>query len=201
VSRRPFDAYYTPAWPVRRFLERYTLPTPGRWLEPGAGEGNIIRAVDEHYRRRDLSSPLWTAVEIRPECRLGLWGAAPDALITADFLGANVGSGFDVTFGNPPYDRALDFWRRARELAAWVVFLLRIDFMATAKRGALFRLDQPDICVVPDRISFTDDGRTDQYDYAWFAWPPAKRSEGRIITLDATPLAERKRGRLDLLSA
>jgi hypothetical protein len=42
--RTPDDAYETPAWCVQRLLEKLQLPG-GNWLEPGAGDGAIIKAV------------------------------------------------------------------------------------------------------------------------------------------------------------
>ena len=51
--RRDRDYYPTPSWCVRALLETVDLPT-GTWLEPTAGDGAIIRAVDE-YRHHDLT--------------------------------------------------------------------------------------------------------------------------------------------------
>lgn len=194
MSRRPFDAYYTPAWPVRRFLERGPLPSWGNWIEPGAGSGNIIRAVDDFLDERSSMHIKWTAVEVRGECIGDLVAAGADHIIVSDFLEPEPipGTVFDLSIGNPPYDEAMAFFQKSRAIALRVAFLLRLDFMATAKRCAVFRHDQPDIYVVPDRISFTDDGKTDQYDYGWFYWPEERRHEGKIVTLDATPLDERR---------
>src|SRR6185312_5530279 len=56
------DGDGTPAWCVHRLLEHCDLPA-GRWLEPCAGEGAVIRAVSEV--RRDVT---WSAIDLRPEC-------------------------------------------------------------------------------------------------------------------------------------
>ena len=58
------EVFPTPAWAVHRLLDRIELPD-GPILEPCAGYGAIIRAVESHpstKRRR-----LWHAFEIRPE--------------------------------------------------------------------------------------------------------------------------------------
>lgn len=55
--RRLDDFYATPAWCVRRLLEGVN-PPGGLWLEPCAGDGAIIRAVEE--MRADVK---WHAVE------------------------------------------------------------------------------------------------------------------------------------------
>jgi hypothetical protein len=192
VSRVAFDAYYTPAWPVLRLLERYALPTGGSWLEPMAGSGNIIRAVNSVAP----VPPDWTAIEIREECKGDLIAAGASAVIVGDFFRqATPLFPYDVAAGNPAYSTAMEAVRLARLWANYVVFLLRLDFLASAKRADFMRNDQPDVCVLPDRIAFEYEGSkggTDQYDYGWFIWRPERRREGKIITLDATPARERR---------
>lgn len=66
-QRSEADNYQTPPWCVERLMDKIgpqLNPEDNRWLEPGAGEGNVIWAVNEH-----LAGVNWTAVEIRPECR------------------------------------------------------------------------------------------------------------------------------------
>jgi hypothetical protein len=61
-QRNAADNYPTPAWTVDRLFESLPLPG-GAWLEPSAGEGAIISAVN------DLRSDVrWCAVELRGEC-------------------------------------------------------------------------------------------------------------------------------------
>lgn len=57
----PEDFYATPKWCVDRLLDEWD-PPGGTWVEPGAGSGSIIRAVNG--RRHDVH---WNAFEVRPE--------------------------------------------------------------------------------------------------------------------------------------
>lgn len=190
-ERNESDFYPTPRWPVHRFLERYPLPG-GRWIEPGAGEGHIIRAVNEV--RSDV---LWTACELRDECTPLLLAAGAADVRIGNFMGATLEwAGLTeraaVAFGNPPFRWALEFIHIARMLAEYVVLLLRLDFMASADRAPLMLSAAPDLCPLPDRISFSGSGSTDSTDYGWFVWPPRVRPEGRLIPLATTPLETRK---------
>jgi len=67
---------------------------------------------------------------------------------------------------NPPYSLAEEFARGARVLCprAELLFLLRIAFLASAQRLALWRdIGAPDVYVLPNRPSFTGNG-TDSAD-------------------------------------
>ena len=61
-KRQDLDVYPTPAWVVDRLLEVVDFPG-GRWLEPCAGDGAIMRAVNAW--RADVR---WDACELRAEC-------------------------------------------------------------------------------------------------------------------------------------
>jgi hypothetical protein len=193
--RREADFYGTPAWCVRRLLEACPLPG-GLWLEPGAGEGAIIRAV--RALRQDI---VWTAVELRPEPvpklaeSLGGWEiGGRDTIITRDFLDRSTALGpFDVAIGNPPYNRAQEFVERAFEVADAVAFLLRLGFLSSRERQPFLARHTPSIYVLPDRPSFRGGG-TDSTDYAWFVWRnPFVAGWPRVRILGLTGAEEKKR--------
>ena len=78
-QRSPADNYPTPPWCVYRFLEKGPELPGGLWYEPCAGDGSIIRSVND--RRSDVN---WAATEIRPEaCKLlrSMW---PDYHVNED---------------------------------------------------------------------------------------------------------------------
>lgn len=200
--RDPSDAYVTPAWAVRRLLEAAQLPG-GYWCEPSAGDGAIIRAVREI--RSDI---IWTAVETRPEClnplhALDLWSVQIDSF-TAPRLPLRR-ERFDCIIGNPPYRSALEFVQRALDLASTVVFLLRLNWLASRARHDWLATHVPSIFVLPDRPSFVD-GTSDATDYAWMQWNRG-HSVQRITVLATTPPGERRsspereRGQLSLLES
>lgn len=185
--RNEADFYGTPAYCVHRLLEAKKLPG-GLWLEPSAGEGAIIKAVNAV--RTDVQ---WSAFEIREACRPFL---APlvrgDRSFIGDFLPVFPVPGVDVAIGNPPFMDAMAFVLRALRWAPHVALLLRLNFLGSAKRRALFANEMPDIYVLPNRPSFTGKG-TDATEYCWMVWTPERgRTSGRIEILAETPARERR---------
>jgi len=189
-QKRGDDFYPTPAWCVGRLLDRLPLPG-GRWLEPGAGEGAIIKAV----ARADVR---WTAIELRADCRQSLEVLVNSSLVfIGDYLSSTgthpLGEqSFDVILANPPFTLAMDFVQESLRRAPIVIMLLRLNFLATGKRSDFMRTHCPDVYVLPDRPSFTGKG-TDSIEYAWFVWSQgvAPRHTGKIEVLDSTPMRER----------
>jgi hypothetical protein len=185
--RQPHDFYPTPAWVVHRLLEAVRLPA-GHWCDPCAGDGAILRAAD--VVRRDV---IWTAIEIRPECE-GDLEATGAIVVLGDALSCEWQfrpEPITVVITNPPYSLAEPFLRRALTMAPMVAFLLRLDFLGSAKRCRLFHEAVPDVYPLPNRPSFVGGG-TDKYDYAWFVWPPMRRRRaGYLSVLADTPRAVR----------
>jgi len=202
-QRTPADNYPTPTWCVRRLLEEKRMQAAlswqardANWCEPCAGDGAIIRAANEVY-----SSIKWTAMEIRPECQtdlhsLGKTFCPQDFLQTSfDFEFLPSTRIYDVIITNPPFSLAMEFLKQCLELErplAWhVIFLLRLNFLASAQRNEFLRKHIPDVYVLPNRPSFDKKG-TDSIEYAWFHFH--KYAAGALIVLPVTSLEERKRG-------
>lgn len=204
------DDYQTPSWCVRRLIERVRLPT-GDWLEPAAGSGGIIEVVESMRP----GSQRWSAVEIQekympgdptrgrafiqPEDgKFGKMAWAAPGWIIGDFLEPRTtfGRRWDVAITNPPYSHAVQFLERMRSVADHVVLLLRLAWLSSANRAEIFRRDPPNfVAVLPNRPSFTGDGKTDATDYGWFCWSPLTLpGQTRIIWLDETPIEERRQG-------
>lgn len=183
------DFYESPSWTVDRLLEAVELPS-GSWLEPGAGRGSIIRAVNTR-----MPGVHWTAIEQNPafEPDLLAAGVRPMQLIIDDFLQIEVPPWrYDVAIGNPPYRDALAFVKHACSMSKLVIMLLRVGFMATEKRNEFMRANPPDLFVLPNRPPYKGNG-TDSTDYAWFVfYPSVKREAGTIQVLGLTPSAERR---------
>ncbi len=185
-----FDQNFTPSWAVDRLLEAWTPDAPdGVWLEPGAGDGAIIKAVQ---RKR---SQFWHAVEIEKRFTKRLWDACAGIVTIANFLTGMPErlSDVSVVLGNPPFTWAMEFLEQAWKLcpAAEVVFLLPLNFLASGKRRDMMAAWTPSLYVLPDRPSFTDDGATDAQDYAWFRWRTVT-STPTITILESTPVDVRK---------
>lgn len=159
-ERNEEDFYETPAWCVRRLLEKVALPA-GRWLEPGAGNGAIIAAVNEF--RDDVQ---WMAVEKRPVLVPG-WFLQPNYHLSwwrTDFLDESAGyvsalagadgTGFKVALGNPPYTLAQAFADRCFMLAETTALLLRLNFLGSEERAEWWEKHPADVYVLPNRPSF-----------------------------------------------
>ena len=187
TRRAADDVYPTPSWCVQRFLEHVDLPG-GLWLDPCAGDGAIIRAVRPLY-----PDVVWSAVEIRDECFGKLaYEVSGERVQLGDFLTIKLLEAPRVVIGNPPYSLAQEFVARAMEVSDVAAFLLRLNFLASAKRAAWGRESTPDVYVLPNRPSFTG-GRTDSCEYAWFVWRRKElpRSSGSLTVLATTPREER----------
>lgn len=199
TKRNTFDTYLTPPWIVRRLLEVYTPPGL-HWFDPCAGEGAIIRTVQQ-----GVPNVRWTANEIRSTCHPKLLSVLPEAqVVTGDFLQFESKHfyplllpelRFDVILTNPPFLYAQEFIELSCQWAKTVAMLLRLNFLGSLKRNAWLKEHTPDIYVIPDRPSFDGDS-ADSVVYAWFVWDVDKpQTKGQYEILSCTPLEERKRDR------
>lgn len=202
-QRSEADDYPTPPWAVHRLLEdpiaKQTLPG-GAWLEPGAGDGAIIRAVNEV--RSDV---IWTAYELRDATRPSLLDAVgPRGRVIIDDYVDPKGEGaalwvpaevkpFKVALGNPPFWLAQPFIERSLMIAEMVMLLLRLNYVGSKKRHPFMRQYMPDAFVLPDRPPFRGEG-TDSIEYAWFGFTGRTDplTVGAWKMLDITPLAIRR---------
>ena len=169
----------------------------GRWLEPGVGNGDIVRAV--HAKRSDVR---FVGIDKRTTkfIKNGSLHAKGDEYVVGDLLRPKVrvaqllnGPQFDVAFGNPPYNIApqvIDLCLKAAKVTA---LLLRLNYLSSEKRHALMRATPPDIYVLPNRPSFTGTG-SDSVEYAWFVFYPQQgaRVAGKLRVLALTPRTERR---------
>lgn len=190
----PEDYYATPSWAVDRLLEAWH-PPGGLWVEPSAGDGAIIRAVNA--RRSDVE---WAALEIREECFDVLSGLTNRGVAICDFLYDQPTGNLwkaSVVIGNPPYSLAFEFIKEAQARCpdAVVCFLLRLNFAASGERADFMRRQKPSVYVLPNRPVFAKnkDGKWsgDSCEYAWFVFD----GKGTFRVLGTTPKAERCGGR------
>ena len=202
ARREPFDYYPTPKWCVDRLLETGVLPANKTiWLEPSAGDGSIIRAVNSHMSIQSgqiyKANCSWFAVEIQPKFEQTLSAEiGQERVIIDNFLDLNPAEHFgvipDVVIGNPPYNEALSFVKRSMDMEAkQIAFLLRLGFLASNERHSFLTENTPDIYVLPNRPSFAK-GKTDTSEYAWFVWTHQgtingyKNSAGKVRVLNTT---------------
>jgi len=144
--RHAYDFYPTPHWVTESILPYLTRGIV--WHEPACGDGAIVSVL----RASNIET---TASDIR-------FG-------DADFLRDTAKREAIIT--NPPFSLAFEFCQRAVKLAPEVMLLLRLNFLSSQYRAAWFKQHEPDaLFVLSRRPSFTNNGKTDSTDYAWFYW-------------------------------
>lgn len=182
TERLPDDAYMTPKWCVKRLLDVWR-PNFGTLVEPAVGIGNIVDVV------RDRVSYPWLTYDINDSKNPNGVPFTCVNFLTLTEQNPEV----SAVITNPPYSLAEQFIKHCNYLYpnAEIVMLLRLAFLASAKRKPLWDLvGVPDVFVLPNRPSFTNGG-TDSTDYAWFVFNGVNK-EGVLKILPTTPASERK---------
>lgn len=213
-QRSPADNYPTPNWCVHRLFDEWPVSQripPGRWLDPGAGEGNIIYAAREWLRDQQcapdapqnlrippVESVIWDAVELREECKPFLSKLTDGFIAIADYFenGPPTPDHYEVILTNPPFSLAGQFIKRSLDSnCRYVGMLLRVNYLGSEIRNDFMRRHAPDLYVLPNRPSFKLTGETDSIEYGWFIWDKENlnRGFGSVRVLQMTPLEERKK--------
>ncbi len=187
--------YYT-----ERDPQRWANLPGGRWLEPCAGDGEIIRTINQ--RRSDIQ---WPACELREEMRPFLQPLVHEKLIMGDFLERRLedfgAHPFDVAITNPPFNIAMPVLKKCMELSKLTILLLRLNFWGSDERQEFMEKYPPDTYVLPNRPMFSINKKgkpgTDSPEYAWMVWGSPESYEnapsyGDIRVLKRTPKEERK---------
>ncbi len=199
------DFYPTPPWATRALCDLVIRPRrTWRCWEPAAGEGHMAEVLGEYFGEVIASDvhdygcgyDVGSFVAIAGGLDLGDVIAAPDPAP-------------DWIITNPPFNKAVEFFARARRVAKrGVALLLRTAWLETDDRfTAVFSADPPNIVAVfAERVPmhkgrWLPDGRSTT-SYSWFVWskPPGRFSPGRLLGLkgEATrlvwiPPGQRKR--------
>lgn len=162
MSRDELDRYYTRPELADAIVSRINLPRKSRVLEPHAGAGAFVRALQT--RGHDV-----IANDADPEAE-GLAMASSHSV--GDFLEMQRPMGrLDAIVGNPPYRAAQRHCLHALSMAPRVVFLLRLGILSSRARQHFWSVHQPArVIVIGERPSFMADGSTDHSDYCVVEW-------------------------------
>jgi len=212
------EFFITPAWCVHRLIDACPPLPRGRWIEPAAGNGAIILAIQGGGFGAIPSLVTWTAVEKRAEEHDAIAGAIAQGhgsgeVVIADFfkwVQADTVGRFNVAITNPPFYCADEYIAAMAKIADVVVVLQRLNFLAPPVRSRLFRRHMPDTYIIPNRPSFKAtaeriDKKTglkfivkdpaDSIEYGWFLWQSSwftsTREAGQTVILADTPSHER----------
>lgn len=181
----PHDFYETPAWCVRAILPH--LPASSEVLDPCAGNGALLDVLRTEGHDRDSR-----AIEIDPERRAEAQRRGHNVHREGDALALSPGAWANphLIIMNPPFSLAQEFVERAlaeRHPRGTVAALLRLGFLASAKRAAFHQAYPSDVYVLPKRPSFTPDGRTDASDYCWLVWGPGRGGRWQVLEVSDGP--------------
>lgn len=173
----PLDRCYTPRWCVDQCAQEILLPfynlNPASILEPSAGGGVFVDAMRLLYPKSHI-----TAADLDPEAGSFLkgrtdrgWQNADVSLIPTDFLDWPSSRRYDLIVGNPPYTYAREFIEKGLSLTDNLVFILRQGFLSSGERAEFFKAHPPmAVVILPNRPSYSGDGKTDSADYCWVCW-------------------------------
>ncbi len=183
------ELWETPFWCVRRLLEAVYLPA-GAWLEPMAGTGRLIHAVN-----RDLPGIHWTSCEIRSECKPRLMSIEnmDIAQCPVDFIKdfsphkyrgkkpADVDpliSMYDVGIANPAFSLTFATLSKMLVCCENVAILQRANWLGSGVNNGkheFLKSFHPDVYYLPDRVKFLLDGKFPRHP------PGTKDGNGRNI--------------------
>lgn len=142
-------------------------------LDPGAGTGVWGKAIKKRLFRSTV-----VGVDVRDLAK----PEGYDYWLTADYLKSpavhNLNWHYDIILGNPPYKYAESFIEESIGLlrpGGKLVFLLRLAFLESRKRydrwfSQCNDLHPREVWVSTRRVSFTQNGKSDDTAYALFVW-------------------------------
>jgi len=168
--RSPLDFYETPKEAVDALFDNIDISNVHSILDPAAGSGALIRGIE---------NCVVTAVDIDNRHGASLEKITPNVWL-GDFLETNPKAlGYhSIVLANPPYYLAEEFVKHSMLFCDNGYFLLRLNFLGSAKRKKWLKMTRPNIKVLSKRPSFTGDGRTDGTEYAWFHFSNSSRWKG-----------------------
>ncbi len=191
VGRHPDDFYSTPRWATVAMLSEGAWPTMATLvLEPSCGDGAILDALKETLRK--VSGPVrrFVGIELNRQRAMAARDRGHNVEV-ADFLASSdIGDDLTWVVGNPPFSLAQEFTEHSLSIVpvgSRVTFLLRLAFLSSHRRAHLYEGDSGFryLQVLPRRPSFTPDGGTDKYDYAWFTWERGYQGPATVTRLEA----------------
>jgi len=202
MARDPLDRFYTPKWCVDQCMAEvlphyFRVWRPSLIVEPSAGKGVFVSSLRERFPNAQIA-----ASDIDPD--VGPWGGADDSY-ESDFFETDWEALFraygykeekpvGLTIGNPPYKYAVEFCEECLRWSEHLVFILRTDFLNSAARAKFFKEHEPShVFLLPNRPSFTEDGATGEYDYAWVCWSPKPKAQRtQLLWLPEVPVSIRR---------
>lgn len=165
------DYYRTPIADIEKFMSELdkvvTIDMDKCTLDPCAGgdENNPMSYPTALYNYYRVPMENIKTIDIREDSL---------AEKKADYLNTELDYKPYVVITNPPFNKALEFIRKALEDVeedGYVIMLLRLNFLETKARKDFFDSYMPEyIFVHHKRMSFIEGGGTDSVAYAHYVW-------------------------------
>ena len=159
------DYYVTPQNQIESFLKAFEKDCPVfltddlKILDPCAG-GDALHDMSYPAVIKRLYNYDVDTIDIRPDSR---------AVNKYDYLEYSLEYKPDIIITNPPFNQAIEIIETALDDVkddGYVIMLLRLNFFGSKVRFPFFQKYMPLFCYVHhERMSFTDDGKTDSIEY------------------------------------
>jgi len=188
-KKNPSEFYPTPLPVVTAFAQSGRIPLEGAFLEPCAGNGNIILGFNRYCASIGIQGPTWTGIEILPELAKTARLRCPHAeILCGNALTAPVSTQTTI-ITNPPFSLAEALYHRLRPLSTYLVFLLRVGWLESDCRQELLKNDLPELGIISPRPSFSEAGN-DNATYGWMLWGPERNTESKLWMCRTKPTSQ-----------
>lgn len=207
TARIEGDHYPTPRWAidliVPQLVQRYLTPERQLVIEPACGDGAILEVLAREGVQQLLAFELDAT---RAAAAAAFAGRVPSPLsmvfcadaLTESWRRWNVDpTQAAFVIGNPPYSHALAFVQKAMAEVGPnvpIAMLLRLGFLESDERQAFHEQHPCDLYVLPNRPSFSGNGKTDGCAYAWFVWHAESKRQWSVLPLTPKSVRCPKRG-------
>lgn len=158
--RHKFDQYFTPDKATKLIKNEFVCDYPtAKIIDPCAGENDILKMFPE-YETEGFDIDVTLCMK-HDHTRANILKAPLETY-------GEYGKCMIVT--NPPYKYATEVINRCLEITPVVCALLRLTFLEPAKKRADLVNQFRYAYILPERISFLENGKKDFTTHAWFVW-------------------------------
>lgn len=174
---RGLDAYFSPPEAVWSLLAIEADHLPRRIWEPAAGDGAIVKPLQEAGYQVTASDLADYGLD---GCETGL-----------DYLNAKKRAGIDGVVTNPPYRLAMKFAEKALAEVPYLALLLRTNFLESTARLPFFRRHRPARIWISSRRlpmmhrhGWQGPRAPSNTCFAWFVWDAKAEQKQRVDWFD-----------------
>jgi len=165
MLQEKYELYETPDEPIIKLWERIS-PYDKTILEPACNAAPFCRIAKTYGAR------MTTGIDIR-DVSNDSWS---DRFVQCDFPDWESNDPFDICVFNPPFSKTIEFIHAAQKLVkpgGLVICLQRLDILGGINRNPFWNEGfLKELIVLSKRFSFTNDNKTDRYNYGFYVFSP-----------------------------